>query len=136
MEIEHYICQVIYKSLQKVFDNTQRRELDGQLFSKISLGGKDTQKIELLPSKTMETISKNLQNYLSPNFKIANSADIYLFKVNYRKSCHWHCSGVAIVHFEHISHLSYFYCWFWTSKCWQKDIYWKQYLGAEALPNR
>ena len=88
MEIEHYICQVIYKSLQKVFDNTQRRELDGQLFSKISLGGKDTQKIELLPSKTMETISKNLQNYLSPNFKIANSADwshlwTHLFKVNY-----------------------------------------------------
>ena len=63
-------------------------------------------------------------------------ANIYLFKVNKknsRKWCEicakvttktpqrrqWHCSGVLIVNFEHISNLFLvFYCWLWAGKCW------------------
>ena len=66
MEIEHYICQVIYKSLQKVFDNTQRRELDGQLFSKISLGGKDTQKNRIASIKNNGNHQQESAKLLKP----------------------------------------------------------------------
>ena len=34
------------------------------------------------------------------------------------EQCQWYCSGVSILNFEHISHLSWcFHCWIWTSKC-------------------
>ena len=38
-----------------------------------------------------------------------NPTNVYLFKLNNRNSTkkyHWRCSGVFIVNFEHISHLS------------------------------
>ena len=42
---------------------------------------------------------------LDVNQQSINPVNIYLFKVsnrNSRKMCHWHCSGVFIVKFEHI----------------------------------
>ena len=43
------------------------------------------------------------------NQQSINRANVCLFKVNNRnsiKKCHWRCSGVFIVNFDHISHLS------------------------------
>ena len=43
------------------------------------------------------------------NQQSINPANVYLFKVNNRnsrKKCQWRCSGVFIINFEHIWHLS------------------------------